>query len=237
MKTVLMVLTGATTWTMKNGSPHPTGFWSEEFVNPHQKFTKAGLNVKVATPGGVKPTVDPLSFNVAYNNNDPASVEAQKEYLKGVDDLISKPLKLEEVQPEDFDVIFLVGGHGPMQDMAVHPTVGGLLVKALDSKDKIVASVCHGSAGFLTAHRSDGTWLFKDRKLTGFSNEEETQATFAGNAPWLLEDRLRLAGAHYVSVAPYTPHVVVDGNLITGQQQVSAGVTADAILKQLGLSE
>lgn len=236
MKTILMVLTGANTWTMKNGSPHPTGFWSEEFVNPHQKFTKAGLTIKVATPGGVKPTVDPLSFNVAYNNNDPAAVESQKQYLQSVAELLDKPLKLEEVKAKDFDVIFLVGGHGPMQDMAVHPTVGGLLVETLDNKDKVVASVCHGSAGFLSAHRSDGTWLFKDRKLTGFSNEEETMATFAGNAPWLLEDRLRLAGAQYQSIAPYQPHVVVDGNLITGQQQVSAGVVADAILKQLGFA-
>ena len=49
----------------------------------------------------------------------------------------------------------------------------------------------------ITAHRPDGTWLFRGRRLTGFSNEEETAATFAGNAPWLLEDRLRLAGALY----------------------------------------
>lgn len=233
MKTVLMVLTGATTWTMKNGAAHPTGFWSEEFVAPHQKFSKAGLTVKVATPGGVKPTVDPLSFNVAYNNNDPASVEAQKEYLAGLASLLEKPFKLEEVKTSDFDIIFLVGGHGPMQDMAVHPNIGGLLASALESDNKIVAAVCHGPAGFLSAHRQDGTWLFKDRKLTGFSNEEETQATFAGNAPWLLEDRLRLAGALYIAKPAWTPHVVVDGNLITGQQQVSAGATADAILKQI----
>ena len=235
MKTVLMVLTGASTWTMKNGTPHPTGFWSEEFVAPHQKLVSAGLTVKVATPGGVKPTADPLSFSVAYNNNDPESVATQKKYLQQVSESLNSPLKLEEVEPDQFDVIFLVGGHGPMQDMAVHPTIGKLLAAALDDSEKIVASVCHGSAGFLSAHREDGTWLFKDRKLTGFSNEEETAATFAGNAPWLLEDRLRLAGAHYVSLPAWTPHVVVDGNLITGQQQVSAGVVADAVLKQLNL--
>ncbi len=222
---------------MKNGAPHPTGFWSEEFVGPHRKFTAAGLAVKVATPGGVKPNVDPLSFNVAYNNNDAGAVEAQKKYLQQVAGTLDAPLKLEDVNADDFDAIFLVGGHGPMQDMAVHPTVGRLLVAALDSKTKIVAAVCHGPAGFLSAHRDDGTWLFKDRKLTGFSNEEETQATFAGNAPWLLEDRLRLAGARYESIAPYAPHVVVDGNLVTGQQQNSAGLVADAVLKQLKLEQ
>jgi putative intracellular protease/amidase len=233
MKKVLMVLTGATTWTMKNGFPHPTGFWSEEFIAPHRKFMAAGMQVQVATPGGVRPTVDPLSLAVQYNNNDAAEVASQEQYLASVDNLLATPLKLEEVSMKDFDVIFLVGGHGPMQDMAVHPVIGGLLAEALDSPNKLVAAVCHGPAGFLSAHRPNGTWLFKDRQLTGFSNEEETQATFAGNAPWLLEDRLRLAGARYVSLPAWTPHVVVDGNLITGQQQVSAGVTADAVLQQL----
>lgn len=75
----------------------------------------------------------------------------------------------------------------------------------------------------------------KGRRLTGFSNEEETQATFAGNAPWLLEDRLRLAGALYEAEPAWTPHVVVDGNLITGQQQKSAGVAAEAVLHQLSV--
>jgi putative intracellular protease/amidase len=118
-----------------------------------------------------------------------------------------------------------------MQDMAVHPTIGNVLVAMLDNPDKVVAAVCHGPAGFFTAHRADGTWAFKNRQLTGFSNEEETQAGFAGNAPWLLEDRLCIAGARYVADKPWTPHAVIDGNLITGQQNYSAGVTADAVLK------
>jgi putative intracellular protease/amidase len=68
----------------------------------------------------------------------------------------------------------------------VHPTMGAVLVAMLDTSRKIVAAVCHGPAGFFTASRADGTWAFKDRQITGFSNEEETQAGFGGNAPWLL---------------------------------------------------
>jgi putative intracellular protease/amidase len=58
MASVVMVVSGANVWTMKNAKPHPTGFWSEEFVTPHRKFTEAGLKITVASPGGVTPTVD-----------------------------------------------------------------------------------------------------------------------------------------------------------------------------------
>ena len=98
--------------------------------------------------------------------------------------------------------MFVVGGHGPMQDLAVDPDIGGLIGAFLGNPDKILAAVCHGPASFLSAHGADGNWLFKGRRLTAFTNEEENQSGFAGNAPWLLEDRLRLAGALYQAEAP-----------------------------------
>jgi putative intracellular protease/amidase len=234
MTRVLMVLTGAKVWTMKNGFPHPTGFWAEEFIRPHGKFTAAGFEVSIATPLGVTPTPDPLSLSSQYYSEE--EISQQQDYLDKLSEQFASPLKLEDIRAADWDVVFQVGGHGPMQDMAVHPTVGQLYADVLSNEDKILAAVCHGPAAFLSAHLPDGTWLMKGRRLTAFSNEEENQATFAGNAPWLLEDRLRLAGAFYEAAPPWTPHAVVDGNLITGQQQKSAGTVADEVLKKLGLS-
>jgi putative intracellular protease/amidase len=230
---VLMILTGAKVWTMKNGDPHETGFWVEELMRPYQAFTAAGFEVSVATPGGVRPHPDPLSMSAQYYSED--EIAGSEAYLGEVEPVLAAPLALESISSADFDVVFQVGGHGPMQDMAVHPTVGALFADVLADDTKILAAVCHGPAAFLSAHRPDGTWLMKGRRLTGFSNEEETQATFAGNAPWLLEDRLRLAGALYEAEPAWTPHVVVDGNLITGQQQKSAGVAAEAVLEKLGV--
>jgi len=80
MASVVMVVSGANVWTMKNAKPHSTGFWSEEFVTPHRNFTEARLKVTVASPGGVDPTVDPLSFNLSYNNNDASKVREQQDY-------------------------------------------------------------------------------------------------------------------------------------------------------------
>jgi hypothetical protein len=125
-------------WTMKNAKPHPTGFWSEEFVTPHRKFTDAGLKVTVASPGGVSPTVDPLSFNLAYNNNDANKVKEQQDYMKRLGSALTSPMRVEDISPDQFDVIFLVGGHGPMQDMAVYSTIGPVLVAKLDNPRKLL---------------------------------------------------------------------------------------------------
>jgi putative intracellular protease/amidase len=232
----LIILTGSRVWTMKDGTPHPTGFWAREFMEAYNVFADGGLDVDIATPGGVSAHVDPLSWNVGYNDNDPGFVARQKTFLAGLDEVLRAPVKLEDVRPGRYDVLFIVGGHGPMQDLAVHPTIGDLLAANLDNPAKIVGGVCHGPAGFLSAHRADGTWLFKGRKLTAFTNEEETGASFAGNAPWLLEDRLRLAGAQFQAAPAWTVHVVVDGNLITGQQNVSSGAAATKIIERLKAS-
>ena len=160
-------------------------------------------------------------------------IDEQKQFLAAHQTQLDAPLKLEDVKPGSFDVVFVVGGHGPMQDLAVHPTLGDLLAANLDDPKKFVGGVCHGPAAFLSAHRADGTWLFKGRKLCAFTNEEETQATFAGNAPWLLEDRLRLAGAVFEPAPAWSVHYVADGNLVTGQQNNSSGAAASHIVKQL----
>jgi putative intracellular protease/amidase len=221
---------------MKDGTPHPTGFWAREFMEAYNAFKDGGLDVRIATPGGVKPTVDQLSWNLGYNDNDEAFVAEQQKFLESIDDELRAPLKLEDVTPGWYDVVFVIGGHGPMQDLAVHPKMGDLLAANVDDARKFVGAVCHGPASFLSAHRADGTWLFKGRRLCAFTNEEETLATFAGNAPWLLEDRLRLAGAVFEPAAPWSVHFVADGNVVTGQQNNSSGAAATEIVKRLKAS-
>lgn len=233
MSSVLMVLSAARIWTLKDGTAHPTGFWAEEFVKPHQTFTAAGLEVTVATPGGRTPVPDELSFALDYNNGDADDVAAQRAYIKEQEALLDSTLPLEDAEAASFDVIFVVGGHGPMQDLAVDPSIGPLMCKMLDDPSKVVSAVCHGPASLLSAAQPDGRWLFEGRNLTGFTNEEETQATFAGDAVWLLEDRLRLAGASFSSVPAWGVHVVVDGNLITGQNWASAVPASEAIMERL----
>ena len=81
----------------------------------------------------------------------------------------------------------------------------------------------------LSAIGPDGAWALAGRRLAGFTNDEQTQAGFAENAPWLLEDRMREAGGEMASGPAWQPFVVVDNNLVTGQNPGSAKETAQKV--------
>jgi putative intracellular protease/amidase len=142
---------------------------------------------------------------------------------------------LTDAELAEFDAVFAPGGHGPMVDLADNPDVGRLLV-ALHSKRALIGALCHGPAMLLSApERADGQWLFDGYRLTCFTDEEEDQ-TEAGRLglAWLLDTALKNAGAVFDDgPAAWISHVVVDRNLITGQNPGSTEATADAVIKKL----
>src|SRR4051812_1331157 len=229
MTNTLIVLTGARTWTLNDGTAHPTGFWVEEFAAPHRIFTEAGHRITIATPGGVTPVADELSLAPAMNGGDEAVVAELRDYLDASQETLAAAVPLSSVDPADYDVVFIPGGHGPMEDLATDPDIARILAAMLDASGKVVASVCHGPASFVTATR-DGRWLFDGRRLTAFLDDEESQAGFADKAPWLLETRLRAQGAQFHAAPAWQSSVVVDGNLVTGQNPASSADAARAVL-------
>ncbi|MGU3437973.1 type 1 glutamine amidotransferase domain-containing protein [Actinomycetes bacterium M1A6_2h] len=232
MTKLLFAVTGADHWTLKDGTKHPTGFWAEELVESHRTFAEAGWDITVATPGGVKPTVDEGSLAVDANGGDQAKVDDQKAYLAKIDAVLSSPQKLEEQKASDFDVVFVPGGHGPMEDLAVSTEFGALVVDFLGS-DKVVSAVCHAPAALLPATGADGSWAFAGYDVTGFTNEEEAQAGLADKAPWLLEDRLRDGGGSFSSGDAWGPHIVVDRKVYTGQNPASTKPLAKRLVADL----
>ena len=233
MKKILFVLSSATHWILRDGTQHPTGFWAEELVTPHKLFRQAGYQITLATPDGALSQVDPLSLSLEMNGGNSTSIEAFRDYLETIKNDLKAPKKLSDLQPSDYDAMFIPGGHGPMQDLANDVSIGQFLIQTLEQPNVILASVCHGPASFLTATRADGTWAFAGRRLTAFLNLEETQVGFASVAPWLLEDRLRQNGAHFEAAKEWSSHIVTDGNLITGQNPASADAAARAVIAKL----
>lgn len=232
MANVLMILSAADHWTLKDGSAHPTGFWAEEFVAPYEVFTDAGWSVTVVTPGGRAPTVDQASL--AEGAGDPAALEEVKAALERLAPVLETPTDLVSVDHDQFDVVFYPGGHGPLEDLAVDRTSGTILAGRVSS-GKPVALLCHAPAAVLAASETPATSPFAGYKMTGFSNAEEEQVGLAENAPWLLEDKLVELGADYSKAdEPWGSHVVVDRGVYTGQNPQSSADLARRLVTDLG---
>jgi putative intracellular protease/amidase len=200
---------------------HKTGLWLEEFVVPYLEFRAAGYEVVVASPlGGVSP-VDPNSI--------PEKVPA--EWSSAIK-VLKSTVKLEQVDYTQYDAIVLPGGHGPLFDLPNDPTLARIL-SYFDEENRIIAAVCHGTAGLISATTSEGKPLVLGRKVTGFTNAEEKIAQLDQLVPFALESKLRELGANYVSGDPWSDYVVVDGNLITGQNPQSSITFSKIILESL----
>ncbi|MGW6442175.1 type 1 glutamine amidotransferase domain-containing protein [Lentzea sp. NPDC055074] len=214
MKKLLMVVSGADSLTLADGTSHPTGFWAEEVVESVRVLREAGVEVTLATPGGVVPTVDEASLDGTFD-----------EAVASLEDLRA-PAVLSDVDAADYDAIYLPGGHGPMEDLAVDATLGALLVKFHDD-GKLVAALCHGPAGLLSAVRADGTFVFAGKEMAVFSDEEERQGGL--NVPYSVAARLTDLGAQLSTGQPWSSTVVVDGRLVTGQNPQSTVATASRV--------
>lgn len=228
---VLFIVTAADHLTLADGSAHPTGYWADELVEPHRLLSEAGAAITLATPGGAAPVVDAGSLDPEATGG-AEHTAALKAYLSSIEDELASPVALDAVAVADYDVIVVPGGHGPMEDLAVDPEMGRILVEAMKAEKKL-AIVCHAPAAMLSAEGAAGGWPFAGYRMTGFTNVEEAQAGLADKLVWLLEDRLRKAGAKFEAGDPWTPHVVVDRNLYTGQNPMSAGPMAERLIADL----
>jgi putative intracellular protease/amidase len=231
MSDLLMIVTGATSLTMKDGSEHPTGFWAEELVTAHRDLVAAGHRVTIATPGGVTPTVDAVSLDAGVVGSAETVAALESCLASSAAELVAA-VPVADVDSADFAAVVLPGGHGPMADLAVDPAVGRVLVAANDA-GTIIAPFCHGPAALLSATLADGTNAFAGRRLTVFTDEEERTGGTGENTPWWVETALRDAGVVIESAAPWSDHVVVDGNLITGQNPQSSASVARRVLEAL----
>lgn len=220
MKTlsILMVVTSAD--RMTDGKP--TGLWLEEFAVPYLLFKKAGFEVTVASPKGGKAPIDARSLGEGKQG---------KSWAEATEKL-DKTLPLGQVAANDFDAIFLPGGHGTMFDLPDNAHLKELL-ENFAVEAKVIAAVCHGPAGFVGARKADGTPLVAGKTLTAFTDAEERAVKLDKAVPFMLETRLREEGAKFVVGKMWTAHIQVDGNLVTGQNPASSEGAADAVIRLL----
>ena len=226
MKVVLVATTAS---KLKS---HDTGLWLHELAAPYYEFVDNNgghEDIIIASPTGGPIPIDAASMGEGYFDDrckrfmhDPVAFGK-----------LSHSVKLSEVDWSTQDAIFLAGGHGTCVDFVGEESVKSS-VETMYTSDKVIAAVCHGVLALTDCTLEDGTTpLIKGKKVTGFSNSEEEAVQLTKVVPFLVEDKMKELGALYEKGDDWSDFVVIDGNLITGQNPQSSDDAARAVIKML----
>ena len=217
------------TSTPKMGSTDKkTGFELTELSRTYYVFQANGFEVDVASPLGGKPPVvldtdDMKEFDYAFLND------------KVAQNKIDNSLAIKDVNPDDYQAIFFVGGKGAMFDFPENKYIQSIVRDYYES-GKVVGAVCHGPAALVNVTLNNGQSLLSNMTVSSFTNKEELLLIPDAKDifPFLLQSKLEEKGARFSEGAIYLNNVSHDGNLVTGQNPWSTWEVAETMIEQLG---
>jgi putative intracellular protease/amidase len=225
-KKILMIVTS----NAKMGETNkPTGIWAEELAAPYYQFVDAGLSVDIASPKGGTVPFDAGSLKPQGQNSAAVDRMLADAPLNG---RLNASLKVDHVDATKYDAIFFPGGHGTMWDLPNDAGVTKAVEQAF-ADNKVIASVCHGAAGLVSAKRGDGKSILDSKRINSFTDAEEAAAGLTSVVPFALESRIRSLGATFEGAANWQAFAVRDGNFVTGQNPQSSELVAQHVLTAL----
>ncbi|WP_422858249.1 type 1 glutamine amidotransferase domain-containing protein [Flagellimonas sp. S174] len=222
----LNVLIVTTSHNQLGNTGEKTGVWLEELAGPYYQFLDKGASITIASVKGGEVPLDPKSELEEWQT------EFTKRFYKDEAALASiKDTKtITEINPNDFDILFFPGGHGPMWDLGDNNEVAQL-INEFDKNNKPIGLVCHGVVALKGVKSTSGNAFVKGKRLTSFTNSEEDAVGLTDVVPFLLEDALKEEGAIYVNGEDWSDIVVEDGNLVTGQNPQSSVTAAQKTIE------
>jgi putative intracellular protease/amidase len=253
---VLVVMSSAHELDLRDGKKYTTGYYLNEFVVPYRKLVEAGYEPVIANPNGDLPAMDANSNNKMFFGGDDAARAAALTYAQGIQQL-KHPKTLASIVSEGtngYVGLFIPGGHAPMVDLLKDKNLGKILVSFHESH-RPTGIICHGPivllsalpdpdafiasmiAGDRKASSLTKGWPYAGYRATIFSTGEEQALEgpngLGGNVRYYPVNALAEAGARVESIANWHSNVVVDRELITAQQPMSAPEFGDVLVAKL----
>jgi putative intracellular protease/amidase len=208
-----------------------TGVFGSELTVPYYAFLDAGLEVDVASIQGGEIPVEPRSMGWPLATRDDRRFRNDEAAMSKL--LNSIPIA--DISAEDYDVVFMSGGWGAAYDLARSSDLAKVVTRA-NANGAILGSVCHGALGLVNARDVDGSPLIEGRRVTGVTDKQVEELGIQ-ITPMHPETELRARNAVFEAETRwrdfFATHTVVDGNIVTGQNQNSGYETAHRILELL----
>lgn len=208
-----------------------TGVFPSEMTIPYYEFLDAGLEVDIVSiKGGLIP-LEPIGLSFYMKSH------ADKRYLKDEVALAKtkNSMKVADIDFLDHDIVFMAGGWGASYDLGTSEILGEKITEA-NAEGILLGSVCHGVLGFLLAKETNGMPLVKGKKMTGVT-DKQVQELNISITPMHPETELKKHGAIFQANTGFRDFfetlTIVEGNIVTGQNQNSSGETTQTLLKML----
>lgn len=249
---VLVLLSSENVMQLAEGKTEPTGYYLNEFGVPAKALVDAGYKLVLATPKGNAPAVDKKSVIPQYFDGGESQMQDIQTFVASIDG-INDTLSLSEVIAQGldkFEGVFIPGGHAPLIDLANNPQIGEILAH-FHNEGKPTAAICHGPIALLSGQSNpkafelalksgeqaaSDSWIYEGYKMTIFSTPEEEYFESTLDDSSLLyypADAMAQAGGKMEYKDMWAPNVVVDRELITGQNPFSDELLAEKLLQQL----
>lgn len=241
-KKVLVVVSSESELLLKNGKKYSTGYYFNELMIPVMRLKKQGYEIVFADPLSSTPSMDARSLSSKYFTSEEEYTEAKKLHEKM--DHLMKPRSLRSIVDNglaQFDGLLIPGGHAPLIDLMTHPEMKEIL-EHFHEKNKPTALICHGpvvlaaatanpkeykkaleKGDYNAAKKAAGKWPYRGYMMTIFSTLEEKVAeeSLGGPLYFYPEEVLKVAGGQVKTGDKWQSHVVIDRELITGQNPAS----------------
>jgi putative intracellular protease/amidase len=254
---ILVLVSSGRGLPLKDGKVYTgAGYYLNELTVPVRALMKEGYEITFANPKGNAPQVDVHSEVADFFGGDAARLQDYmlfRDGLKGLRD----PKRIADVIAsglDQYDAVFVPGGHGPMIDLLDDPDAG-IVMRHFHETSKPTAVLCHGPISLLSAlpnsrefvsalaagdtagaHEKAKGWIYAGYKMTIFSTAEEQQREpleIEGKVLFYPDFALSTAGGDVSVLAPWSSYVLQDRELISGQNPFSDQALLNLLLPAL----
>ena len=143
---ILVLVSSGHGLPLKDGKVYAgAGYYLNELTVPVRALMKEGYEITFANPKGNTPQLDVNSAIAQFFGGDEAKLQ---DYLKFRDSLtgLKNPTRISDVIAsglDQYDAVFVPGGHGPMMDLLDDPDAGTVM-RHFHKTSKPTAVLCHG---------------------------------------------------------------------------------------------
>jgi len=220
---------------LSNGAPMGStlarnNLW--EYAEPHHVFVMHGYTVDFVSPKGGR-----VPFSLDADETDPPGMVSYTIKYEGFREKANSTFTPDQIDADEYVAAFIGGGVGSLFDASKDPRLLAI-VAAIYERGGIVGACGHGPGSLGDVKLSNGDYLVKEKRVTGFPNasEQNSRWTQGGTLlPFRVEDRLRARGALFLTKADLTDKhdAVIDQRIVTTMFLPSSAIVAQEMVHLL----